>query len=345
MIFCPRIKHFARLQPSGKISKCGHMIRPKEFDSFDEMQASEWLKNIRDKMSQNVWPDECMRCKKTEEINNRSIRLDMIERDKILKLINQDYIVVGGVLDNICNSACQTCNETLSSKIGSLKKNSIKIDNYKKFYELPTDRILELDVNGGEPTYSTNYKKILKSPPANVKIIRINTNAHKTFEEVIPLLEKGIRIIVTVSLDGLGAVHDYTRWPIKFKDVEHTIQRYQKIKSSYPTLFRLNAWTTVSVYNIGQFDKILEYTKNNKLEHAFALLENPSVLSVNASNKLTVTAKRKYNRSNDLVLRELSKKIAAGENNSSQLRDYISQNDKFRSISFRDYFNLDPNLL
>lgn len=345
MIFCPRIKHFARLQPSGKISKCGHMIRPKEFDSFGEMQASEWLKNIQNKMSQNIWPNECARCKKTEEINNRSIRLDMIERDKMLKLINQDYLIVGGVIDNICNSACQTCNETLSSKIGSLKKNSIKIDNYKKFYELPTDKILELDVNGGEPTYSPNYKKILKRPPANIKIIRINTNAHKTFEEVVPLLEKGIRVIVTVSFDGIGAVHDYIRWPIKFKDVERTIQIYQNIRSSYPKLFRLNVWTTVSVYNIGQFDEIVEYTKNNNLEHAFALLENPSLLSVNASNRLTVTAKRKYNESDDLLLRELSKKIATGQNNSSQLRNYISQNDKFRSILFQDYFNLDPNLL
>lgn len=345
MIFCPRIKHFLRLQPSGKLGKCGHMIGPPEFDSYDEMQNSEWLKNVQHKMSNDIWPEECARCQTTEKINNRSIRLDMIERDKILRSINKDYLIVGGVLDNICNSACQTCNENLSSKIGSLKKNSIRVDNYKKFYELPTERIVELDINGGEPTYSSNYRKILDDLPTNVKIVRINTNAHRTFDSVVALLERGVRIIITISFDGLNDVHDYIRWPIKFTNVENTIQDYKNIQKLYPTLLKINLWTTVSVLNINQFDNIIKYAKEHELEHSFGMLESPNVLSVSHCNKLTVDAKLKYIDSEETLLKNVAKKIATHSNNSHLLTDYIKQQDGFRSIRFEDYFNFALNLL
>ena len=38
------------------------------------------------------------------------------------------------------------------------------------------NRIVELDVNGGEPTASKNYKKLLSNLPSNIRIVRINTN-------------------------------------------------------------------------------------------------------------------------------------------------------------------------
>ena len=107
------------------------------------------------------WPKECIRCKQMEEITGESIRTKSIERHKILHPLKNDYLVVGGVLDNVCNSACQTCNAKLSTKIGSLEKNYIKTNNFATFFKLPQNRILEVDVNGGEPTASKNYKKLL----------------------------------------------------------------------------------------------------------------------------------------------------------------------------------------
>ena len=344
-MICPRIKHFIRLQPSGKVSKCGHMIGAKEFETFDEMQKSVWLENIKNQMDQDIWPEECVRCKNTEEIYKRSIRLDMIDRDKILRAHNKDYVIVGGVLDNICNSGCQTCNAGLSSKIGSITKSYIKVDNFEKFYQLPIDRIVELDINGGEPTYSPNYKKIINNLPPNIKIVRINTNAHRTFKEIINLLEKKIRVIVTVSFDGLGNIHDYIRWPIKFTDVEKTLQEYLDIKKTYQNLLRINTWTTVSVYNINQLDEIIKYLKQRQIDHEFGILESPSLLSIKNKNALTEKAKYKYQESNDELLRNLSKKIATENNNSQRLAEYISQQDEYRSISFYDYFNFKPNLL
>ena len=98
---CPRLDHFVRLNHTGKFGKCGHMTQAQEFDSFKDMQDSSWLKEIKKQMENNSWPKECIRCQLTEETTNTSIRLDMIERDRILNSIQKDYLIVGGVLDNI----------------------------------------------------------------------------------------------------------------------------------------------------------------------------------------------------------------------------------------------------
>ena len=168
-------------------------------------------------MQQDQWPKECVRCKRSEDVNQDSIRIKSIDRHKILKPLKEDYLVVGGVLDNICNSACQSCNSELSTKIGSLEsKHYTKLNNIDKFWELPQSRILEVDVNGGEPTASKNYKKILANLPENTKIVRMNTNGSRMIKELEDILKKRIMVIVTLSFDGTGNVHDYVRWPIKW---------------------------------------------------------------------------------------------------------------------------------
>ena len=137
---CPRLKHFVRLQPSGKIGKCGHMIAGKEFNSIEDLESSDWLKDLEFKMGQDIWPDECKRCAQTETVMQDSVRIKSIARHNLLYPKHKEYLVVGGVLDNICNSACQTCNSTLSTKIGSLEsKKYLKFNNLKQFYKLPQD--------------------------------------------------------------------------------------------------------------------------------------------------------------------------------------------------------------
>ena len=218
-MFCPRLNHFVRLNQDGSIGKCGHMVKQKGFSSYEKLDNSQWLNKIRLKMTWDEWPDECVRCKQTEKVSGESIRTKSIDRHKVLHHIRDDYLVVGGVLDNVCNSACQSCNEGLSTKIGSLhSKKYPRVNNYEKFWTIPQDQILEVDVNGGEPTASKNYKKILANLPENTKIVRMNTNGSKMINELESILKKKTIVIVTLSFDGVGDVHDYVRWPIKWKN-------------------------------------------------------------------------------------------------------------------------------
>jgi len=344
-MYCPRLDHFVRLNHTGKIGKCGHMTQAPEFDSLESMQDSVWLENIKKQMEENVWPKECVRCAMTEETSNTSIRLDMIERDRILNSIQKNYLIVGGVLDNICNSACQSCNAELSTKIGSLEnKNYKKINNYDKFFSLPQDRIIEVDVNGGEPTASPNYKKLLKNLPKSTKIIRINTNVSRVIPEIEELLKKEMRVIITLSFDGTKNVHDYVRWPILWEDYKKNIARYVELQTQYENL-RLNFWTTVSCLNVGDLGNIIDYAGGIDIDHAYGFCIEPSLLDIRYINKLTMTAKEKLLSSGNKLLSVVATKCGSlNIDNSTELKNFINAQDTLRKINFKDYLNFDLNL-
>ena len=64
-MFCPRIKHFVRLNQNGTIGKCEHMVNQMGFKTFEELDKSDWLAKVEDTMSKDQWPKECMRCQHT----------------------------------------------------------------------------------------------------------------------------------------------------------------------------------------------------------------------------------------------------------------------------------------
>ncbi len=328
-MFCPRLDHFVRLNQNGSVGKCGHMVNAKGFESFEELEHSDWIKGIRESMSKDRWPDECRRCRQSEHVKGESIRTNSIARHKMLHPIRKDYLIVGGVLDNICNSACQSCNANLSTKIGSLESRDYpRIDNYHVFKKLPLDRVIELDVNGGEPTASKNYKKVLGELPANTKIVRMNTNGSRMIKELEEVLKKNIMVIVTMSLDGIGKVHDYARWPIKWTEYKKTVNAYQDLQKKY-RLLQLDFWTTVSCLNIKNLPEIINYAKNKGIPHDWAFLDNPSELNIRYKNKLTMVAKHIS-----------PKEIAVDEDNDSRLMEFIHRQDRLRGIDHKDYLNL-----
>jgi sulfatase maturation enzyme AslB (radical SAM superfamily) len=237
------------------------------------MDTSEWLGGIKESMARGIWPIECERCMETEQLNGTSIRLNAIKFDQLQK--RSDYLIVGGVLDNICNSACLTCDEQHSTLIGGLTSKIYTIvDNSDKFWQLPLDRVVHLDISGGEPSYSKNYKYILANLPKNIKSVRLNTNCTTVLEELWELCRRGVHVTVTVSLDGIGPVHDFVRWPVKWDKFYNNLQRYMEMPVT------LNTWTTVSALNVDDLSNILEFVKQHNLDHSYAYLKEPVELTV-----------------------------------------------------------------
>ena len=342
-MFCPRIRHFIRLNQNGTIGKCGHMVTPMGFQTFDELDKSDWLAAVEQTMVKDQWPKECMRCQHTEKVKGESVRTKSIERHKVLKNRRNNYLVVGGVLDNVCNSACQTCNSTLSTKIGSLEtKNYVRTNNIDQFYGLPQNRILEVDVNGGEPTASKNYKKILANLPENTIIVRMNTNGSRMIKELEGILSKRVMVIVTLSFDGVEDTHDYVRWPIKWKNYVDNVKQYQNLQKQFP-LLKLNSWTTVSCLNVANLPKIVDFTTEHNIDHDWAFLNTPNVFHVKYKNRFTEFAKHRLQTSSYEQCRKISESVAVGQNNDAELMDKIKQQDTLRGIDYKNYFNLDPN--
>jgi sulfatase maturation enzyme AslB (radical SAM superfamily) len=273
-MYCPRLDHFVRFNANGTVSRCGHMINAPEYDSLEAMEASSWLANVKELMKFDQWPKECIRCQETEP---DSIRVYATKLDDLT--IQKDYLQVGGVLDNLCNAACQTCNENLSTRIGSLNGSKFPIiNNIEQFWRLPQERIVHLDINGGEPSYSKNYKKILFNLPPNLKTLRLNTNCSTILTELVDIATRGIEVTVTVSCDGIGSVHDFVRWPIPWQDFYDNLMTYKTMP------VRLNLWTTVSILNVDDLPNIQQFAQEHGIGHSYAYLKTPVELSVDNTN-------------------------------------------------------------
>jgi hypothetical protein len=74
---------------------------------------------------------------------------------------------------------------------------------------------------------------------------------------------------------------------------------------------------------------IFSYVHQHNLKHSWALLENPSVLSVRHNNHLTRQAD---------VPDELKSVVATGEDNTVELQLWTTAQDQLRGIKLWDYF-------
>lgn len=311
--------------PDGKIGVCGHMTNGRSFDDLQSLDSSDWLRSLRSNMYLDIWPDECQRCQRDEIAGRKSIRQHSFDRDIILRPHRENYLIVGGILDNICNAACQFCDERKSSKIGHLKHGvDYKImENMQAFRRIPDERILELDINGGEPSNSPNYSQLLDQPPKNVKIIRINTNASKFMPNIMPLLDMGIKVIITISLDGVGKIYEYARWPLKWDKFNSVVKQYKAVDHD---LLDIDFWTTISAYTVGDLPNIMRYAESVGISLSMGRLTSPEVLDVRYSNPLTILA-------------EEVDGVAIDGDNSTALLAWLRQQDSIRGTNFEDCYN------
>jgi sulfatase maturation enzyme AslB (radical SAM superfamily) len=283
-MYCPRLDHFVRFNPNGTVSRCGHMVNAPRFDTVELMEGSSWLGNMRKQMQADQWPRECQRCQQTEQEHQQSIRLHAIQMHD--NTHTADYLQVGGILDNVCNAACLMCDEQLSTRIGSLRGRKFPVvDNMDRFWSLPQERIVHLDINGGEPSYSKNYRQLLSRLPPNLQTLRVNTNCSTVLPELNDIAQQGIEVTVTVSCDGIGAVHELVRWPLTWQNFYDNLMQYKMMP------VKLNLWTTVSVLNVDDLPTIQAFAQQHGIDHDYAYLEDPAALSVHNTD---VEARERY---------------------------------------------------
>ena len=336
-MYCPRLDHFVRFNANGTIGKCGHMVDAPGFDSWQQMQISPWLKSIQHAMDLEQWPQECQRCQHIEDIGGESIRMASVKRHEILKRIIPDYVILGGILDNVCNSACQSCNAELSTKIGSLQGSSyVKTNNTLLLEHVPLDKVVEVDINGGEPSASPNYQRLLENLPPMTRILRVNTNMSRIMPNIENILDRGIFVIITMSMDGVGKVHDYVRWPIQWSQYLDNLERYKTLAQKHKNL-HLQAWTVVHALNLGDLANIMLFCNQNQIKHNWAWLTTPDVLDPAYSNDYTNSARQILMTSDNAILRDACEYVAKKSNNQHAIQSFIAQQDTLRKINIKNY--------
>ena len=239
--------------------------------------------------------DICRKCIGLEESGAISKRIKENENAKGDDIMHNymhdeyflDFIKFSAV-GNKCNLKCIMCGPTSSSLIEKeLRENVLtgygEYDQYSIFTKdrIPTSfrkvkdknkwlndfkKILvntkELQFSGGEPTIIPEVYDIcnwIQNDPdlSHVKI-HMNTNGMTANYKIKPLMEKGHKLELSISVDALGDKDEYIRFNTKWKTVERNIEAYLKLRDEYPN-FRFMIQPTIQLLNIGYIHHLVDY--------------------------------------------------------------------------------------
>ena len=115
-------------------------------------------------------------------------------------------------LSDLCQSRCVYC------EIWKIKpKNEITIDEIKKLFQDINSNLVWLALSGGEVTLVNYYYQLVDEAVKNcknLKILAFTTNAlavERTIKYAEYAKNKGLDVLITISLDGDEALHDKLR--------------------------------------------------------------------------------------------------------------------------------------
>lgn len=202
---------------------------------------------IKQEMLNGSRPSACNKCWRIEDAGGKSDRLIKNEtldfyRDINLAQIYQDCAdgknsIVHYKIDtsNVCNATCITCGSVSSSSWAKLEQ-SVGIVPFTTWQKTPAevDQMIDystaqsIGFRGGEPLLSKTNFHILE------QLVRHNNTdcfvSFTTNGSMIPssrqqkLLSKFTNLNFCFSIDGIGPVFEYMRYPLKFSNIENNLQ-------------------------------------------------------------------------------------------------------------------------
>jgi MoaA/NifB/PqqE/SkfB family radical SAM enzyme len=140
-----------------------------------------------------------------------------------------------------------------------------------------------LSMLGGEPLYDKNIFNILQRLLDNNNtdcFISFVTNGNvKLTKQQIDLLSKFKNLDICVSIDGIGPVYEYMRYPLKWADLEANIKQFKQF-AKY-----VNVSYTLSNVNVLYYDETVAWFKENDLPFNHNVVTTPRYFNINALPK------------------------------------------------------------
>lgn len=221
------------------------------------------------------------------------------------------------------------------------------LDNFRKC--IPS--LKRLYFTGGEPTIIKSNISALEELIAAGRtdlLVSFTTNLSQLKPELIELLKKFERVEITGSIDGIGPVNDYIRYPSKWSTVSDNLK---KVHSLYPKIY-LSIIYVVQAANIFSYVDLIRWIARTMPERQIqvipTMLQGPDHLRPNI---LTASIKQRALEyidealfepdifdTNKGFLRDIRSQIQTEHPNGprlrQQFREYVTYLDKIRNTNF-----------
>ena len=258
-----------------------------------EIFYSKEFSDIREKMLKGESLPGCKRCIKHEEIGGKSHRMFWNSREfSDYKTDDTRYGLkaLDIYLGNLCNLKCVSCDSYNSSSWisdevaldGKAKQNYIEKFEVQNLKREVFENVEWLKLAGGETLFMPEHEKLLdflikENLSKNITLGYVCNNTIDP-QKFLPKWEKFKKIRILLSVDGVGRVNEYTRYPSLWEKNKEIIDKYLSLGA----LVDVEVNTVVSLLNVFHLPELnnwWEAISNNK-PIFYRLIDRPDHLRV-----------------------------------------------------------------
>lgn len=243
------------------------------------------LEQIRHDLLNNVKSIDCAKCWRAEANGKQSRRLQQnmladtlydLSIDNIQTICEQDGYnptIYQITTSNVCNGACIMCGPLASSKWQSLVKdfNKQEIDKV----DINFDAAKYVEFIGGEPLLEQKNIEILKKLNTNCVISFVTNGSIDIKQDLLDLLSKFNKLIICLSIDGIGNVYEYHRWPLKWSKLLENLSKFKRIGCD------LSVSYTLTNVNLPYKQETIDWFNEQGLDYIINEVSSPECFNPN----------------------------------------------------------------
>lgn len=266
--------------------------------AVDFRSGPEWV-GVRQKMLDGVKMVECQTCYQDDAAKKKSMRLNetemqVIHLHKKLPTTTEPsklrYLEVA--FSNLCNLACVFCDARFSSTWGAedykhgrldTSRQKVLIEHGDDLSSLDLSELEDLKLIGGEP-FMDQKRFIALMSRIDLSRVRLRISTNGTVlpsPQLRALMEQCRQVILRVSIDGVGSVNEWNRWPTKWSELQTNLDQFQSWWGNNPR-FVLATHHVINIYNVWTLNELVQYmnTRYPSWSLDFDLLKYPYWQSV-----------------------------------------------------------------
>ena len=308
------------------------------------------IEQIRKEMLADERPDACSACWKLEDYGLTS--------DRQLKNAAADYYWdrdIRGIEDDChngmfydnqykiatnstCNAACVSCNEKSSSHWAKIlgKKPTKKMSIQDLDSAIDYKKAISINFLGGESMLSKeNFCVLERLLEANNKdcFIQFTTNGSiRLKNNQINLMRKFHNLNIGVSIDGVGSVFEYMRYPLQWSSIVDNIKIFRTITENVSVI------STISNLNVMYLPQLLAWIGENNLKYHYVSVTQPSYFRPAA---LPVSVKQdiieRFEDVNDMRFFLGDTHTNQDDEDFEKMKAIVSHQDTIKKISIKDH--------
>lgn len=254
-----------------------------QLSTIEEYLGSEELAQVKSQLLDGQAPTQCQSCVDQEKANAHSFRLlhNKFHDDRTQEILSESGSnklpsSLQVLTSNTCNLLCLPCNSDnsyvrevelkklgIKSKVAvHFKKNSVLDQVYKFDFE-------EITFLGGEPfgdkvTFECLENLVAHDKSKNITL-DLNTNGTLIDRAKIDFLSENFKFVyIKASIDGIGPVNNYLRYPSDWHDTEPRVLLAQNYDN-----MSLMLTTALSNLSLMRYYQVIEWAVENSLNDLF----------------------------------------------------------------------------